>query len=85
MQLMWVALAFWSVVLGTGIYAVRRFLRAYERRIGNEVEVAALRNRVAALEESLEDVRRTAERVEASQEFTAKLLNARSGHGGQAT
>ena len=72
------AIVFWSIVLGGGIYAVRRFLRAYERRSSSEAELAALRARVATLEESLENVQGSLERLDASQEFTTKLLGARS-------
>lgn len=72
------ALVFWGVVLGGGAYAVRRFLRAYERRVGGEVELPALRDRVSALEESLEAVQGSLERLTAGQEFTAKLLGERS-------
>ena len=75
------AVVFWGIVLGGGIYTVRRFLRAYERRAGNEPELAALRARVAALEESLENVHGSLERLDASQEFTTKLLGARAGGG----
>ncbi|MDQ3697162.1 MAG: hypothetical protein M3373_03925 [Gemmatimonadota bacterium] len=85
MELMYLAVAFWGVVLGGGAYAVRRFLRAYERRTGNEAELAALRQRVAAFEESLEGVRGEVERLDAGQEFTTKLLGARSGRSEQAT
>ena len=72
------AIAFWSVVLGGGAYAVRRFLRAYERRVGSETEVKALRDRVTTLEESLDTVQSSLERLSAGQEFTTKLLGARS-------
>ena len=72
------AVVFWSVVLGGGIYAVRRFLRAYERRTGNEAELAALRERVSALEESMDSVQGSVERLNAGQEFTTKLLGTRS-------
>jgi membrane protein implicated in regulation of membrane protease activity len=72
------AVVFWTAVLGGSAYAVRRFLRAYERRTGNETELAALRERVAAVEESLESVQGSLERLNASQEFTTKLLGARS-------
>jgi hypothetical protein len=78
------AVVFWGIVLGGGIYAVRRFLRAYERRAGNEPELAALRARVAALEESLENVQGSLERLDASQEFTTKLLGTRAGGGERA-
>ena len=73
------AIAFWGVVLGGGAYAVRRFLRAYERRVGSETEVTALRDRVTALEDSLDTVQGSLERLSAGQEFTTKLLGARSG------
>ena len=85
MELMYLAVTFWGVVLGGGIYAVRRFLRAYERRIGNEANLAALQQRMAALEESLDDIRGAVERLDAGQEFTAKLLGARSSRGEQTT
>ena len=68
---------FWSTVLGAGIYAVRRFLRILEHRAGNEAELAALRERVVILEDSVEDVRGLVERLDASQEFTTKLLSGR--------
>jgi hypothetical protein len=75
------AIAFWGAVLGGGAYAVRRFLRAYERRVGSETELTALRNRVTTLEESLDTVQGSVERLNAGQEFTTKLLGARSGTG----
>lgn len=71
------AIFFWSVVLGGGAYAVRRFLRAYERRVEGGTELAALRDRVAALEESLESIQGSVERLSAGQEFTTKLLGGR--------
>ena len=73
------ALVFWGVVLGGGAYAVRRFLRAYERRVGGEVELTALRDRVTTLEESLDAVQGSLERLTAGQEFTTRLLGERSG------
>ena len=76
--ILFAAVVFWGVVLGAGIYAVRRFLRAYERRTGNEAELAALRERVAALEESMDGVQGSVERLHAGQEFTTKLLGTRS-------
>lgn len=79
------AIVFWSVVLGGGAYAVRRFLRAYERRVGSDAELTALRDRVTALEESLDTVQGSLERLSAGQEFTTKLLGARSGSHEQAT
>ena len=79
------AIVFWGVVLGGGIYAVRRFLRAYERRVSSDAELTALRDRVTALEESLDAVQGSLERLNAGQEFTTKLLGARSGPGEQAT
>lgn len=79
------AVVFWGIVLGGGIYTVRRFLRAYERRTSNEPEVAALRARVAALEASLENVQRSLGRLDASHELTTKLLGARSGSGERTT
>ena len=69
---------FWSIVVGAGIYAVRRFLRILEHRAGTEAELAALRERVVILEDSVEDVRGLVERIDASQEFTTKLLSGRS-------
>ena len=79
------ALVFWGVVLGGGAYAVRRFLRAYEGRVGRETELAALRDRVTALEESLDSIQGAVERLSAGQDFTTKLLGARSGIHEQAT
>ena len=75
------AIVFWGVVLGGGAYAVRRFLRAYERRVGREAELTALRDRVTALEESLDNVQGSLDRLNAGQEFSTKLLGARSGPG----
>lgn len=85
MDFVYLAVVFNGVLLGGGIYAVRRFLQSYELRTGNEAELAALRQRVAALEESLEDMQGAVERLDASQEFTSKLLSARSGSREQAT
>ena len=79
------AALFWSIVLGGGIYAVRRYLSILERRVGNEAELAALRQRVADLEEGLDDVRASVDRLDAGQEFTTRLLEARTGRGDQAT
>ena len=79
------AIVFWAVVLGGGAYAVRRFLRAYERRAGSDAELTALRDRVTALEESLDTVQGSLERLSAAQEFTTKLLAARSGFGDRPT
>jgi hypothetical protein len=79
------AIAFWGVVLGGGAYAVRRFLRAYERRAGSNTELTALQERVAALEESLDTVQGTLERVSAGQEFTTKLLSERASLGERTT
>ena len=78
-------IVFWSIMLGGGIYAVRRFLGILERRTESKVELAALQQRVAALEEALDDVRGSVERLDAGQEFTTKLLGARPGRGDQAT
>ena len=66
---------FWSIVLGGGIYAVRRYLQILEMRAGNDAELVSLRERVVALEDSVEDVRGSVERLDAGQEFTTKLLS----------
>ena len=79
------AILFWSVMLGAGIYAVRRLLGILERRTQSTAELAALQQRVAALEEALDDVRGSVERLDAGQEFTTRLLGARPGRGDQAT
>lgn len=71
--------AFWGVVLGGGAYAVRRFLRAYERRASSESEFIALRDRVTALEESLDMMQGSVERLSAGHEFATQLLDARVG------
>lgn len=68
---------FWSIVLGGGIYSVRRYLRILESRAGNDAELVSLRERVVALEDSVEDVRGSVERLDAGQEFTTKLLSGR--------
>lgn len=82
--LIFFAVVFWSVVLGTAIYAVRRLLRIMERRGGADAELTALQGRVAALEGALEDVRGSIDRLDASQEFTTKLLTARAARGDHA-
>ena len=69
---------FWSILLGGGIYAVRRYLRILEIRAGNDAELVSLRERVVALEDSVEDVRGSVERLDAGQEFTTKLLSRRT-------
>jgi hypothetical protein len=79
------AIVFWGAVLGVGAYAVRRFLRAYERRAGSEAELTALRDRVTAVEESHDAVQGSLERLSTGQEFTTKLLGARSGPGERTT
>ena len=84
-EILLVAVGFWGLVLGGTGYAVRRFLRAYERRTGNSTELAALRERVAALEDTLDNVHGSLERLNASQEFTTKLLGARSATGERGT
>jgi hypothetical protein len=84
-EILLAAVAFWGLVLGGSGYAVRRFLRAYERRTGNATELAALRERVAALEDTIENVQGSVERLNASQEFTTKLLGTRSATGERTT
>ena len=44
------AVAFGGSALGGGFYFARRYVRALERRVGDESELAALRQRVALLE-----------------------------------
>lgn len=84
-EILTAAIVFWGLVLGGSAYAVRRFLRAYERRTGNATELAALRERVAALEDTIENVQGSVERLNASQEFTTRLLGARSATGERTT
>ncbi len=44
------AVAFWGSALGGAFYFARRYVRALERRVADESEIAALRERVAQLE-----------------------------------
>jgi cell division protein FtsB len=75
------AVAFWGAVLGGGFYLARRYVRAVERRAGNESELVELRQRVAHLEDGLDDTRRDVERLESAQEFMNRLLAGRPGSG----
>ena len=84
-EILLAAVIFWGLVLGGSGYAVRRFLRAYEKRTGSATELTALRDRVAALEDTLENVQGSLDRLNASQEFTTKLLGARSASSEQRT
>jgi hypothetical protein len=73
-----VGVAFWGTVLGGGFYFVRRYVRAVERRTSQEENVAALQARLATLEELLDGMRADIQRLEAGQEFTARLLTERA-------
>jgi hypothetical protein len=63
-------------------YAGRRALRALERRSVSEAELAALTQRVAALEERLEAVAGETDNLAEGQRFTTALLSERPGAGG---
>jgi hypothetical protein len=75
------AVAFWGSVLGGGFYLARRYVRAVERRTSDESELAELRQRVARLEETLDDTVRDVERLDSAQEFTNRLLAGRPSSG----
>jgi cell division protein FtsB len=75
------AVAFWGSALGGGFYLARRYVRAVERRAGNESELAELRQRVAHLEDALDDTGRDVERLENAQEFMNRLLAGRPSSG----
>jgi len=72
------SLAFWGTALGGAFYFVRRYIRAVERRGTDQIELAELRARIAALEEGLESTRSDVHRLEEGHEFTARLLADRS-------
>jgi len=71
------AMLFWPAVAGTGLYFVLRYVRAVERRAGSEAELAALRDRMLHLEEALDGTRTDLARLEATQDFTQRLLTER--------
>jgi cell division protein FtsB len=73
-ELVALGVAFWGTVLGGGFYFVRRYVRAVERRAGQEESLAALQARVATLEELIEGMRAEVDRLESGQEFTTRLL-----------
>ena len=78
MSFLFVAVAFWGIVLGGGFYFIRRLVRAAERRVDNQSELTELRARVAALEDGHETTRSDVERLEEGHEFTSRLLAERS-------
>lgn len=80
-HLMLVGIGIWSAILGGGSYFAWRFVRVLERRRDNDAALSALTERLAALEDSLEAMSSTVERLEAGQAFTARLLESRSGSG----
>jgi hypothetical protein len=79
------SVAFWGSVLGGGFYFVRRYVRAVESRVVKDAELLEMRQRILALEESLDATQRDVERLEAAQEFTPRLLNPGSGRSDQVT
>jgi hypothetical protein len=79
-----VQLLFWLVPLllgGSVIYLGVRFVRAFERRGADRGELAALRERVARLEEELGRAAGDVERLAEAQRFTQRLLVERAGGG----
>ncbi|HEY2378256.1 MAG TPA: hypothetical protein VGH98_19925 [Gemmatimonadaceae bacterium] len=85
MIILWVFLgvAFWGTVLGGGLYFLRRYVRAIERRGTGEQVVAELRERLSSMEEIVDSLRSDVNRLEESEEFTTRLLT--SGGGPSAT
>jgi hypothetical protein len=76
--MMLVALLFWPVVLGSGLYLGWRYVRAVERRSVAEGELTSLRERMLQIEEGLDATRSDVARLETGHEFTQRLLNERA-------
>ena len=62
---------------GAGVYFVRRFVIALERRASSNGELNELRARVAELEEAREVTDREVLRLQAANEFAVQLLAGR--------
>jgi len=84
-SLMLVAIAFWGSVLGGAFYLGLRYVRAVERRGTQDLAVADLQARIAALEEASDTLRSDVERLETGQEFTTRLLHRGPGSGSPPT
>ena len=69
------------ILLGTGAYFARRWVRAIERRSEAAAELAECRARIAELEESQEGLQRDIMRLQAGHEFTTQILSARVASG----
>jgi hypothetical protein len=80
-DLLTIGVGFWSVVLGGAFYFARRFVRVFERHRTDNATIAALQQRIAALEDSMDGVRDDVERLSDGQEFTTRLLGSRSERG----
>lgn len=65
------------LVLATTGYFARRFVMAWERRSEAQAELAELRSRVTALEDAQGITERDVMRLEAGQDFAARLLGTR--------
>lgn len=76
---------FWGTVLGGGVYFLRRFVRAFERRNSASPDLLALRDRVAALEAANDETRSEIRQLTEGQEFTARLLDSKRAPGNSVT
>src|SRR5438309_195430 len=65
------------ILLGTGAYFTRRWVRAVERRSEAAAELVECRARIAELEDSQESLQRDVMRLQAGHEFTTQILGAR--------
>jgi hypothetical protein len=74
----YLAIGGWLALVAGGIYAVRRFLRAYERRSAAGQDLTALADRVRLLEDALERVEANVEQLAEAQQFTTRLLEERA-------
>jgi hypothetical protein len=72
----------WIVILAIpslGIYALFRFLRAYERRGAERTELNVLKERLLRVEESSGDIGDRMEKLAEEQRFLTRLLRERPG------
>jgi hypothetical protein len=72
----------WIMILAIpalGIYALFRFLRAYERRGAERSELSVLKDRLLHVEESTTDIGDRIEKLAEEQRFLTRLLRERPG------
>lgn len=68
----------WLVLAGIGLYVGLRYVRSQEARAHDRAEMAALSDRVLALEEKMLDMTAERERVLEGQRFASELLPTRA-------